>query len=244
MKKLVFTLAMLLYMVANLQAQGVYITSDSNLFIGSGATISLDSLALKPFANYNLIGLNREYRNTAVVHALANPYIKRVYHFNTTKPAFSGAVSLYYKDAELSGIAENALILNIHNGSAWNSYTTGVTRNSTANYVTTTLTSVSLNELTLTNNTTATLLTLNKEEAEPEETATVAVYPNPVVDVTTVRLRTAAPGPATLQLFNAAGALRQEQQPQPGERGQPGAAKSESLCQGKLYADPKLPPNP
>jgi hypothetical protein len=211
MKKLFFTIVVLLFINSS-YTQGVYIASGSNLYIGSGATVSLDSLVLKPSAGFNLTGLRREYRNTAVVHALSRTYIKRVYHFSTTTPAFSGALSVYYKDGELNGIAEPALTLNVHNGTSWNTYTSGVLRNGTTNVVTTTLASVALNELTLASNTTTAVLTLNKEIKEPEEAAAFGVYPNPVVEVTTVHLRTEDPGPATLQLFDASGALLQEQQ--------------------------------
>ena len=211
MKKLLFILLLLIAIGSESQSQGVSITSGSNLYIGAGATVSLDSLVLKPTTNFNLTGLRREYRNTAVVHTLSRPYIKRVYHFSTTTPAYSGAISIYYRDAELNTIAESALTLNIHNGTTWNVYTTGVTRNSTSNYVTTTgLSSVPLNELTLASNAAA-LLTLNKATGEEEE-ARVAVYPNPMQEQATVQITTPEAGTATLQLYDSKGVLLQSRQ--------------------------------
>jgi len=194
------------------QSQGVSISSGSNLFIGAGATVSLDSLVLRPTTNFNLTGLRREYRNTAVVHTLSRPYIKRVYHFSTTTPVYSGAISIYYRDAELNTIAESALTLNVHNGSTWNVYSTGVTRNSTANVVTTTgLSSVPLNELTLASNAAA-LLTMNKSISDGEVEAGVAVYPNPVQEHATVQITAPEASTATLQLYDSKGELLLTQQ--------------------------------
>src|SRR5438046_9882214 len=116
MKKLLFILLLLIATGSESQSQGVSITSGSNLYIGSGATVSLDSLVLKPTSNFNLTGLRREYRNTAVVHTLSRPYSKRVYHCSTTTPVYSGVVSIYYRDAELDTIAERGLTLQGHTG--------------------------------------------------------------------------------------------------------------------------------
>src|SRR5689334_14626926 len=101
MKQLFFILLFLILMRSGSISQGVYISSGSNLFVAAGATVSLDSLVLRPTTNFNLTGLRREYRNSTVVHTLSRPYIKRVYHFSTTTPVYSGAISIYYKDIEL-----------------------------------------------------------------------------------------------------------------------------------------------
>lgn len=210
MKQTFFILPYLLLIAAAGYSQGVYIKSGSNLFIGAGAVVSLDSLVLKPTANFNITGLNGETRTSTVTHALGKSYIKRVFHFSATTAAFTGNVIFYYRDAELNGIAESALTLNIHNGSTWTAYTTGVTRNSTSNYVSTDgLRSVPLNELTLADNTA--LLTVSRSTAGPLEEPFVFVYPNPVQDVATVRINTAEGGAARVQLYDAKGLLLQSQ---------------------------------
>ncbi|MEI9911024.1 MAG: T9SS type A sorting domain-containing protein [Bacteroidota bacterium] len=56
----------------------------------------------------------------------------------------------YADGAELNGIPENTLTLNVHNGTSWVSYPGTVTRDGTNNFVLTTgLAAVNLNELTL-----------------------------------------------------------------------------------------------
>jgi Secretion system C-terminal sorting domain len=73
-----------------------------------------------------------------------------VYRFNNTTPAYTGSIQLNYTDgAELNGIAENALTLNIHNGLGWNAYP-ATTRDGVNNFILTDgLSNVNLNEFTL-----------------------------------------------------------------------------------------------
>jgi hypothetical protein len=192
-------------------AQGVTIKSGSNLFISSGTTVSLDSLVLRPTSNFNITGVNSEIRGTTVVHALSKPYIKRVYRFGATTPLFNGAISIYYRDAELNAISESVLTLNMHNGSSWNAYTSGITRNSASNFVTTTgLSSVALNELTLASNTAP--LTMNAAAVQREVAAAISVYPNPVQDVALVQVDAPESSAVRLQLYDSKGALLLSQQ--------------------------------
>jgi Secretion system C-terminal sorting domain len=128
----------------------IYLSSGSNLFISSGTVFSTDSLSLLPSINFNLTGQNSETKNVTLTHLSANPYIKRVFNFLNTTIPFTVDVTIYYQDAELNGIAENVLTLNVHNGTAWNAYSTGVTRDGVNNFVTTPgLSNIELNELTL-----------------------------------------------------------------------------------------------
>jgi hypothetical protein len=128
----------------------IYISPSGNLFISSGTLFFVDSLALLPSVNLNITGENAITRNATVTHGTVNPYIKRVFHFlNTTSP-FSGSVTIYYNDAELNGLAENTLTLNVHNGISWNAFPANVVRDGVNNFVTTSgLSNLSLNELTL-----------------------------------------------------------------------------------------------
>src|SRR5947209_9043476 len=130
--------------------QGIYIAPTSNIFITAGTIFSADSLVLTPSAAFNFTGENAETRNATVTHLSSDPYIKRVYHLLNTSAPFTGDIAIYYLDNELNGIAENTLTLNVHNGTRWTAFTTGVTREGGSNVVTTTgLTNLSLNELTL-----------------------------------------------------------------------------------------------
>jgi hypothetical protein len=213
MQKCIFSLIALISLsLSGIAQSGIFVSSGTNLFIGSGATVALDSLVLQPSVNFNITGLNRQYRNNTVVHALGKPYVGRVFHFSTTTAAFSGAVRIYYRDSELNGLPETALTLNVHNGTAWNAYASNVIRNSTNNYVATTgLSSVRLNELTLAGSTTA-LLTMNKAVVESEEADAISVYPNPVLDVAMVRLSIVEGSRIVIRLYDSKGALLKIQQ--------------------------------
>ena len=131
---------------------GLTVSAGSSVFITSGTVLSTDSLALTPSADFTISGANTQTRNAVVTHTTANPYIHRVFHFLNTMPSFSGAISIYYLDAELNGIPENLLTLNVNDGSVWSAYNLNVTRDAVNNFVTTTgLTNIFMNELTLAN---------------------------------------------------------------------------------------------
>ena len=131
---------------------GLTVSAGSSIFISSGTVLSADSLVLTPSAAFTISGVNTQTRNAAVTHATANPYIQRVFHFSNTLPSFSGTISIYYRDAELNGIPENLLTLNVNNGSVWNAYNLNTTRDAVNNFVTVTgLTNIVMNELTLAN---------------------------------------------------------------------------------------------
>lgn len=128
----------------------LYVSSGANFYITSGTFVSIDSLVLKPSADFIITGANSVTRDAAAIPPPPAAYIQRVYHLLTTLPAYSGDISIYYRDAELNGIAENTLTLNIYNGSAWNAYSANVTRDAVNNFVTTTgLTNIFINEATL-----------------------------------------------------------------------------------------------
>jgi hypothetical protein len=135
-----------------LHSQIITIQSGANLFLGSGSQLYADGLDLQPSSDLDIAGPNSISRSTTVIHPTANPYISRVYQLANTISGFSGTITVYYQDAELNGIPENALTLNIHNGNSWMAYNTGITRDGTANFVTTAgISNAGLNELTLAN---------------------------------------------------------------------------------------------
>ena len=148
--KLIGFVSLCLGTLSSLAQSSLYISPGTGLFIGTGTILSTDSLVIIPSANFTISGQNALTKNTSVTHSTTNPYIQRVFHLSSTLSSYSGSISIYYLDPELNGIAENSLTLNIHNGTAWNAFTTGVTRDATNNFVTTTgLNNISLNELTL-----------------------------------------------------------------------------------------------
>ena len=141
-----FCLAALFF--CNAQAQ-LTVDPGSSLTIQNGAQLHVDGLTLIPSADFIMSNFILS-RSATVVHSAVNPYIARVYQFSNTSNAFSGSIQIDYTDgAELNGIAEADLTLNIYNGTYWEDYPAS-TRDAINNYVLTNgLSGINLNELTL-----------------------------------------------------------------------------------------------
>lgn len=150
MKTCCSVLAAVLIFFQPLGAQTLTIQNGANFFVAAGALVSIDSLILQPSADFNMTGPNALTRHALVSYPSANPYISRVYRWQAPLSSFTGTINFYYRQEELNGLAENALTLNVHNGTGWTAYTTGVVRDGNANLVSTTgLTGIGLRELTL-----------------------------------------------------------------------------------------------
>ncbi len=148
MKKLLFLFSGLLG-TGMAQAQLLKVSYGSSLTILGGTIFSVDSLTLIPSADYSLSNTTLSKSDTAI-HTPVNTCISRVYQFSGITNPYSGSVQINYTDgAELNGIPENLLTLNIYNGTSWNAYT-ATTRDVINNFVfTSDLNAVTLNELTL-----------------------------------------------------------------------------------------------
>lgn len=131
------------------RAQLLKATSGTDLTIAGGSILTIDGFTLTPTADFT-ISDNTLTKSTTISHAAGNPYISRVYQFANTPNPFSGSVQINYSDgAELNSIPEGQLTLNVYNGTGWVSYA-ATTRDGTDNFVLTTgLSAVTLNELTL-----------------------------------------------------------------------------------------------
>jgi hypothetical protein len=134
------------------QAQIVSVMAGTDVTIKSGTVFHGDGLTLTPGADFvlgNATSNTTLTKATTAVHTSVQTYIARVYQFSNTSSPFSGSVQIDYTDgAELNGIAENALTLNVHNGTNWNAYLP-TTRDGTANFILTNIDNVALNEMTL-----------------------------------------------------------------------------------------------
>jgi hypothetical protein len=131
----------------NLHAQ-LTVDAGSSLTIQNGAQVHGDGLTLIPSADFILSNITVS-KPAIVVHPTANIYISRVYEFSNTSAAFSGSIQINYSDAELNGLTEADLTLNIHNGTSWTAYA-ATTRDGINNFVLTTgLSGITLSELTL-----------------------------------------------------------------------------------------------
>lgn len=129
--------------------QVIISSTGSDLTIIAGTAFTIEKLCLTPSADFT-ISNNSITKATSVVHTTANNYITRVYKFTNNSQPFSGSIQFGYTDgAELNNIPENALVINNHNGSSWNSFTSPSRDNSANVILNTGLTNVTLNELTL-----------------------------------------------------------------------------------------------
>ncbi|TMI91810.1 MAG: T9SS type A sorting domain-containing protein [Bacteroidetes bacterium] len=135
--------------LCNAHAQLLTVDPGASLTIQNGTQVHADGLTLIPSADLILSNVILS-RSGTVIHTQVNPYISRVYQFSNTTNAFSGSIQINYNDgAELNGIAEADLTLNIHNGTNWAAYPAG-TRDANNNFVLTNgLSGITLNELTL-----------------------------------------------------------------------------------------------
>lgn len=96
----------------------IAVSPGTDLYLPSGTVFSTDGLVLTPSSDFILNGIELT-KTTAVSHATVNDYVSRIYNFSNTSSPFSGTIQFYYSDAELNGLSEPSLTVNIHDGSAW-----------------------------------------------------------------------------------------------------------------------------
>lgn len=130
------------------QAQLLTVASGTNLTIQNGTIFYADGLTLIPSTDFT-ISNNTLNKSATIFHKASQSYISRVYQFTNNSNSFTGTVQINYTDgAELNGIPEDELTLNVHNGSNWAAFP-ATTRDASNNFILTTGVSSILNELTL-----------------------------------------------------------------------------------------------
>ena len=142
----------LLLIILSLSIQSTY----SQLYMGSdGMTVKanevlhFDGLTLTPSADLTLTSTTLTKTEAYTISpAPSGTYIKRYFSFSSTTPTFSGTIRFPYLGADLNGIAEGDLRLNIRtNGTVWTSRTDAP--NTTDGYIESASLSSTLNTLTL-----------------------------------------------------------------------------------------------
>lgn len=149
MKKYLFILIVGLFncLYAIAQTPIFTITSGTSHVIKLGTVVSMDGLVLTPSKDFSLSGKSLVHKSTAS-NTTTNPNINNYYAFNGTTNAYTGAIKFNYSDAELNGLNEANLKLNIFIPSTW--YLQQNTSINTAdNFTQNTLSAVSMKELTL-----------------------------------------------------------------------------------------------
>lgn len=128
---------------------GLYVSGTTTLSIRSNTTLAVDGLVLTPSSDYVVTGTNHVTRAPTLLHPSITPAIHRSFQWATSLPPFTGDIGIYYEDAELNGLAEAELTLNVHNGTQWQAFPGGVSRNTVTNLVTTPVSGLLPQELTL-----------------------------------------------------------------------------------------------
>ena len=149
----------------------ISVTLGSGFNIKSGTVISSDGLDITPSADFSLS--SSLSRGSALTNSTTIPHTTKSYKFGTTNEAFSGLVRINYQDSELNGLIETDLKMLHNDGSNWNIENSS-TNDAAANYVSTSFSSKTLNELTL-----GTFTALGLPELAKDEKFIVMVYINP-----------------------------------------------------------------
>lgn len=134
-----------------LHAQTIFTAQASTpLYIAPSTVFYADGLALHPTTGFTITNNSLE-RSTNLVNYTVNQYAGRIYKFANNTSAYSGYLSIFYEDAELSGMAESMLEINLHDNTQW--WALGASdADDTENYVTSSaITARELNELTIAN---------------------------------------------------------------------------------------------
>jgi hypothetical protein len=149
-KKLLFSILLFTTVPGSyLLAQILTVSPGTDLVIKPGTLFFADNFILTPSADFTLTNISLS-RNTLLIHPVLNPYIASAYQFSNSTNPFSGTIQINYQDgAELNGIGETDLQLNVNNGFTWQQFPS-TTNDVVNNYVlSTSLPGVQLNELTL-----------------------------------------------------------------------------------------------
>lgn len=147
MKKLL-QIVLLLGITFSLHAQ-FYLGSDG-ITLAANEVLYVEGLSLTSSASFSISSttITRTDDNSISPAPSGGSYIKRYFSFSNALPAFTGTVRFYYGGANLNGLAESDLRLNIRtNGSGW--IAQSELPNTTEDYIESSLTAVSLNTLTL-----------------------------------------------------------------------------------------------
>jgi len=128
----------------------VTLGGSASFTILAGTPVFMNGAVLTPAADFSVTGPNQLNQNTTTTHAAHGTYISRVYKWTNALNTFQGEIGFYYSDAELNGLPETSLILQLHDGNDWNPFTTVLSRNTGTNLVRTAVNGYALDEFTLT----------------------------------------------------------------------------------------------
>lgn len=145
-KYIYLPLCLLGLLIPSLQAQIVSVAAGSGFNIKAGTVVGAAGLDLTPSADFSIT--SSLSRSTVANNPSNTTTINRSYQFETTTAAYTGDIKINYEDTELNGLAKSDLKLLYNDGSVW-TFDNSSVNNVNANFVSTTISAKTLNELTL-----------------------------------------------------------------------------------------------
>jgi len=105
-------------------SQPLSIGENGSVIIADGATVEVVNLALTPSGNYTISGANDLSVSSTAVTSNGNSSISQVHSTTSVIENYIGVVTLNYDDADLNGISEADLVLELQSSDgSWTSYT-------------------------------------------------------------------------------------------------------------------------
>lgn len=177
-------------------SQSLTVGASGNVIIADGATVEVANLALTPSANYTISGVNDLSKSSTAVTSNGNSSISQVHSTTTTLENYLGVVTLKYDDADLNGITEADLVLELQSSDgSWTSYTPSSVDNEN-NAISYDFTSaVSFKSITASSSS-ATLTITDYDLLD-----NIRVFPNPTMDYINIM----SPDTYSVEIFNATG---------------------------------------
>jgi hypothetical protein len=177
-------------------SQSLTVGASGNVIIADGASVEVANLALTPSANYTISGANDLAQSSTAVTSNGNSSISQVHSTTTTLENYLGVVTLKYDDADLNGITEADLVLELQSSDgSWTSYTPSSVDNEN-NAISYDFTSaVSFKSITASSS--SATLTITDDYLLDN----IRVFPNPTMDYINIM----SPNTYSAEIFNATG---------------------------------------
>ena len=177
-------------------SQALTVGASGNVIIANGASVEVANLALTPSANYTISGANDLTQLSTAVTSNGNSSISQVHSTTNVLENYLGVVTLKYDDADLNGITEADLVLELQSSDgSWTSYTPSSVDNEN-NAISYDFTSaVSFKSITASSS--SATLTITDDDLLDN----IRVFPNPTMDYINIL----SPDTYNAEIFNATG---------------------------------------
>jgi len=177
-------------------SQSLTVGASGNVIIANGASVEVANLALSPSANYTISGANDLTQSSTAVTSNGNSSISQVHSTTNVLENYLGVVTLKYDDADLNGITEADLVLELQSSDgSWTSYTPSSvdTDNNAISYDFTS--AVTFKAITASSS--SATLTITDDDLIDN----IRVFPNPTMDYINIL----SPDTYNAEIFNATG---------------------------------------